>query len=100
VKLLLFTLLAGCATTSRVQQAEWVVELRNDELRLSALAGYHVNPEYPIHFRGEGVSVERAQFTVEEKRAHAKIPRKPGTFAFSVCDANNCLIEKVDLTPK
>jgi hypothetical protein len=96
--LALTLVVCGCATT-RMQHAEWVVEVKQDRLQLQALGGYHVNPDYPLSFRGEGVSVERAQFTVEEKRATARIPRKPGVFAFSVCDPANCVIEKVELTP-
>lgn len=99
------------------KQARLVVEL-------TARAGFHVNEDYPLSFRpaksegaeplkprfdrADGLALERCK----EQPAHACGARLPvvfvvsraervevkGTFAFSVCDPNRCLIQKVELS--
>lgn len=92
-------------------------------LTVKATSGFHVNPEYPVTFKPEGFEAvkfdgERVQLspgtrtpcaekaedacTVEfplpvtpEKAGAGKVA---GVFAFSVCSAQKCLIEKVPLT--
>src|SRR5262245_60485654 len=97
--LLLLAVATGCAGSLRIAHPEWSVEVRPNgssaHLELSAARGFHVNPDYPLNFRGAGAQVERSAFVVEHTRAYAQIPRTAGVFAFSVCDPERCLIEKV-----
>jgi hypothetical protein len=89
--------LCGCATVARVEKPEFACELRVAQgkaiVSLEARGGFHVNPDYPIHFDEVG----REHFRMEEHHASAEVPRKKGVLAFSVCDAERCLIEKVAL---
>ncbi len=80
---------------------------------LEALAGYKVNPEYPIKFTfdsgafsAEPGVLRKEQGQVEEKKAELKGVVKltapgptvvSGKFSFSVCTDERCLIEKRDL---
>jgi hypothetical protein len=78
-------------------------------------AGYHTNDKYPYKFKtatNAGVSYRTSVFTkedvtLEEHRATMKLDFTPdsagektlsGQFAFSVCSAEKCLVEKRDLT--
>ncbi len=90
--------------------------------QVTASDGFHVNPDYPLSFRPEGstegVAFDRARFELkdgaktipcakEPKDAcalSAEVPftasamgkaRAAGVLSFSVCDPNQCLIEKV-----
>ncbi|HVU04707.1 MAG TPA: hypothetical protein VHE30_23295 [Polyangiaceae bacterium] len=81
------------------------------EVRLSAKGGYHVNDKYPYKFKvdpapglkwGSDVFTKDA-LTLEEKQATMKVDVVPeeqgtravsGTFSFSVCSPERCLVEK------
>lgn len=93
------------------------------EVKMSARGGFHLNADYPSSFkvipasdavtyprpkvdRASGLSYERCASSEESCAARAQVPfviAKPGThsvgglFAFSVCDKEQCLIEKVPL---
>jgi hypothetical protein len=92
------------------------------QVELMALGDFHVSPDYPMQFRGAETSsnvtwqqpvVERASFETAPCangeaacRAIATVPFRvgqagpahaAGTLAFSVCSADRCVIEKVDL---
>jgi hypothetical protein len=87
--------------------------------------GFKVNPDYPLNFRPEGgtanVKFERARFDLQDAvekapcatkpadacEARARIPftaaeagpaRASGVLAFSVCNPDKCLIEKVSIS--
>jgi hypothetical protein len=94
------------------------------EVELTSRGGFHVNEEYPLYFRpapseavtfakprfdrGDGLAYERC--SAEGKEActatlpvtfQPKAPGKvlvEGTLAFSVCNPDRCLIEKVNLS--
>jgi hypothetical protein len=91
------------------------------ELVLSARAGYHINADYPSSFRTDttaggvrypqpkldkssGFALEPCPGASEACQAHLGVPfviDRPGThsvggtLAFCVCNADECLIEKV-----
>ncbi|HEX4475228.1 MAG TPA: hypothetical protein VH142_09140 [Polyangiaceae bacterium] len=82
---------------------------------LAAKGVYHVNDKYPYKFKvkdAPGVAFKGPVFTrddvsIEEKRATMNVVFTPdsagqktiaGLFAFSVCSAEHCLVEKRDLT--
>jgi hypothetical protein len=84
------------------------------EIAVAAKAGYHINDKYPYKFRpGEsaGVSYSAPQFMkesvkLEEHRATMTVGFTPegkgectvaGLFAFSLCSADQCQIEKRQL---
>lgn len=115
---LLAALALSCAAGPRatlVERPAWRASLSRagDALTvtLEARGDYHLNAEYPIHFRFADADrrVERDAFTftacpaapAEPCAARATFPlaglRPRGTLAFSVCNANECLIEKVPL---
>jgi len=79
--------------------------------------GYHTNEKYPYKFKtasSTGVAYRvpvftRDDVTLEEKQATMKVDFTPdsagektvsGQFAFSVCSADRCLVEKRDLALK
>jgi hypothetical protein len=90
------------------------------QLSLKAADGFHVNADYPAHFKPdavEGVAFEHARYDLKDVAtkipcqanaedacelsaqvpARAEQPGKKkisGTFAFSVCNPEQCLIEK------
>jgi hypothetical protein len=85
------------------------------EVVLIPKAGYHTNDKYPYKFKtsaNAGVSYRTPVFTkddvtLEEQRATMKLDFTPdsvgektlsGQFAFSLCSAEKCLVEKRDLT--
>jgi hypothetical protein len=85
------------------------------EVVLIPKAGYHTNDKYPYKFKtatNPGVSYRAPVFTkedvtLEEHKATMKVDFTPdsagektlaGQFAFSVCSAEKCLVEKRDLT--
>lgn len=87
------------------------------EIQLSAKGGYHCNDKYPYKFRvdeSEGVKFTAPVFTkealkLEEMRATMKVDLTPetkgeksirGVFAFSLCSAERCLVEKRELETK
>jgi len=87
------------------------------EIQLSAKAGYHCNDKYPYKFKvgdSSGVKFTTPVFTkdaltLEEKRATMKLDLTPetkgeqtvrGVFAFSLCSAERCLVEKRELAAK
>lgn len=87
------------------------------EVKLQAKAGYHANEEYPYKFkvqscpgleyeqdvvRGEAVKIEgaRAELQVPFRAKGSGESLFAGTFAFSVCSAERCLVEKRDLALK
>jgi hypothetical protein len=87
------------------------------EVQLSAKGGYHCNDKYPYKFKtGEspGVKFTAPVFTkdalkLEETHATMKLDFTPetkgeksvrGVFAFSLCSADKCLVEKRDLEAK
>lgn len=74
-------------------------------VELEARSGFHVNGDYPIHFDGP-TRLDRQSFQVDQHHARAPVPvtiekagpvRVAGVLAFSVCDANRCLIDKIPL---
>jgi len=84
------------------------------ELVLDAKAPYKVNQEYPYSFalnESAGISftsmkLKQDSVKLEDKRATMKVPFTPseagertisGTFKFSVCTEEQCLIKKQDL---
>lgn len=92
-------------------------------ITVTALAGFHVNPDYPVSFRPEGseavkFSGERVALTPGTKtpcaakaedacKVEFPLPLTPekagaakvaGVVSFSVCSEDKCLIEKVPLT--
>jgi hypothetical protein len=87
------------------------------EIQLVAKGGYHCNDKYPYKFRASdspGVKFSAPVFTkeavkLEEMRATMKLDLIPetsgeksigGVFAFSLCSAERCLVEKRDLETK
>ena len=87
------------------------------EIVLVPKGGYHTNDKYPYKFKTatpSGVAFRAPVFTkddvtLDEKRATMKLDFTPdsvgektvaGQFAFSVCSAEKCLVEKRDLTLK
>jgi hypothetical protein len=87
------------------------------EIQLSAKAGYHCNDKYPYKFKvGDSSGMKFAApvftkdaLTLEEKRATMKVDLTPetkgeqtirGVFAFSLCSAERCLVEKRELEAK
>jgi hypothetical protein len=85
------------------------------EIAVDAKGGYHVNDKYPYKFKPsapEGLTYASPTFSteatkLEEKRATMTVAFTPdgkgdrtvaGLFAFSLCSADQCLIEKRDLT--
>jgi hypothetical protein len=87
------------------------------EIQLSAKAGYHCNDKYPYKFKvGEspGMKFRAPVFTtdaltLEEHHATMKLEVTPetagektvhGVFAFSLCSAERCLVEKRELEAK
>lgn len=87
------------------------------EIVLSPKGGFHTNDKYPYKFRtadSPGVAFRAPVFTKEdvtldEQKARMKLDFTPesagekaisGQFAFSVCSADKCLVEKRDLTVK
>ena len=141
---LLALLLAACtkeATPPPAPPAEKKTEEKNYELSMTspalkagqessaatitvtAISGFHVNPEYPVSFRPEGseavkFSGERVALTAATKtpcaakaedscKVEFPLPLTPekagagkvaGIVAFSVCSEDKCLIEKVPLS--
>ena len=84
------------------------------EIQVDAKSGYHVNDKYPYKFKpaaSPGVTYASPTFTaeaakLEEKRATMTVRFTPdgkgdktigGLFAFSLCSADQCLIEKRDV---
>ena len=92
------------------------------EISLEARAGHHLNDDYPINFRPASAAVARfdkARFDRQDglvtvpcaSEPHACGVRLPvsympiaagsarlgGTLAFSVCNEEHCLIEKIDV---
>lgn len=92
-------------------------------ITLTAKAGFHVNPEYPVSFKPEGFEAvkfagDRVPLTAGSKTPCAEkaedacqvefpLPLTPekagaakiaGVLGFSVCSADKCLIEKEPLT--
>jgi hypothetical protein len=84
------------------------------DIQVDAKGGYHVNDKYPYKFKPEpspGVTYAAPAFTaesakLEEKRATMTVRFTPegagdktiaGHFAFSLCSADQCLIEKRDV---
>jgi hypothetical protein len=87
------------------------------EIVLVPKGGYHTNDKYPYKFKtgpSPGVSYRVPVFTkddvtLDERHASMKVDFTPdaagektvsGQFAFSVCSAERCLVEKRDLTLK
>lgn len=87
------------------------------EVVLLPKGGYHTNDKYPYKFKAattDGVAFRAPVFTKEdvtldEHKATMKVDFTPdssgektisGQFAFSVCSAEKCLVEKRDLTLK
>lgn len=95
------------------------------ELVVETRAGYHLNDDYPLHFtpvvsdhvRFEKPRIDRDAMTLaqctppNEHLCRASIPvafsadgrgwtQLGGVVAFSACDADQCLIEKVSLSTK
>ena len=85
------------------------------QIVLVAKEGYHVNDKYPYKFKvvdSPGIAYKALVYTkddvaFEEKRATMKVEFTPdsagnktigGNFAFSVCSAEHCLVEKRDLS--
>lgn len=144
---LLALLLAGCtkesapATPPAAPPPEKKTEEKNYELSMTspalkagqessaatitvtAISGFHVNPDYPVSFRPEGseavkFSGERVALTPGTKtpcaakaedacKVEFPLPLTPekagaakvaGIVAFSVCSEDKCLIEKVPLS--
>ena len=84
------------------------------EIQVDAKDGYHVNDKYPYKFKpavSPGVTYASPTFSadsakLEEKRATMTVRFTPegkgdkaiaGLFAFSLCSADQCLIEKRDV---
>ena len=92
-------------------------------ITVTAISGFHVNPDYPVSFRPEGseavkFSGERVPLTAGTKtpcaakaedscKVEFPLPLTPekagagkvaGIVAFSVCSEDKCLIEKVPLS--
>ena len=84
------------------------------EIQVDAKNGYHVNEKYPYKFKpavSPGVTYASPTFSadaakLEEKRATMTVRFTPedkgdktiaGLFAFSLCSADQCLIEKRDV---
>ena len=84
------------------------------EIQVDAKSGYHVNDKYPYKFKpvvSPGVAYASPTFDaeaakLEEKRATMTVRFTPegkgdktvaGLFAFSLCSADQCLIEKRDV---
>ncbi len=84
------------------------------EIQVDAKNGYHVNEKYPYKFKpaaSPGVTYASPAFNadaakLEEKRATMTVRFTPegkgdktvaGLFAFSLCSADQCLIEKRDV---
>jgi hypothetical protein len=100
------------APGTRVERPEWVAALDKSTVALTARAGFHINPQYPMKFSyANGAVIERARFTFEPCAREPKescVARAPvimpaslkidGVLAFSVCDAERCIIEKIALT--
>lgn len=122
----LFAVTSFCAlATSQVSEPGFAVELRSSGqsaagrtgsllVLLEAKAPYHVNQAYPFRFSPKpveglkfpvkAIDTERVKFDEH----HGTFPllftaEKPGTFqvtgtfSFSVCSADKCLMEKRDL---
>ena len=87
------------------------------EIQLSAKGGYHCNDKYPYKFKtgqSEGIQFAAPVFTkdaltLEEMKATMKVDLTPqtkgeksirGMFAFSLCSAERCLVEKRELETK
>ncbi len=95
------------------------------EIVVEALAGYHLNDEYPIHFKPAGAPaalfdaprIDKAAATLSacaHDAAHhcgAKMPvgfvatsaglaQLGGTLAFSACSDAQCLIQKVEVSTR
>jgi hypothetical protein len=94
------------------------------EVKLAARGGFHINAEYPSSFkvtagsdavrypkpkvdRASGLAYDRCSGSDDSCAARAQIPfvvNRPGAhavggvLAFSVCDEEQCLIEKVPLS--
>lgn len=125
------------AAGPRVQDPHFSIELGPDgmctvgeaciaKVSLTALAGYHVNKEYPYKFTAQatkdveflgkdpaGTSVftksagdytavgeEGAVMTVRFRPKQAGKASVEGTYKFSVCSAQNCQIETAELAAK
>jgi hypothetical protein len=110
---LLSCLSAGAAAPgARVERPEFVAALDKGNVMLTARGGFHINPQYPLRFSyANGAVIDRAKFSFEPcakepkescvGRAPVPMPaslRIEGTFAFSVCDPERCLIEKIQLS--
>lgn len=84
------------------------------DIQVDAKSGYHVNDKYPYKFKpaaSPGVTYASPTFSseaakLEEKRATMTVRFTPdgkgektiaGLFAFSLCSADQCLIEKRDV---
>ncbi len=91
------------------------------EIVVETRAGFHLNDDYPIHFDVQpapGVAFPRARIDRKDvgltpcaaggHACRARVPvaftpsvtssRAGGTLAFSACDAERCLIEKVAIS--
>ncbi|MBK7860904.1 MAG: hypothetical protein IPJ65_20325 [Archangiaceae bacterium] len=76
-------------------------------VEVKTAAGYHINDDYPVSFEPEGAARLQLKDAVkstacEGDAAHhcsaaVSVPNAAGTLAFSVCSADQCLIEKVKL---
>lgn len=102
----------ACADQNKSKAAPYLVSTSRDgeqiRVEVKTGGGHHLNDEYPVSFEAEDAG--RLQLKDAMKKtpcasepAHSctgvvNVPNATGVFAFSVCTAEKCLIEKVPFT--
>ncbi len=102
-----FAALSANPLPARVERPEWIAAADGAAVTLVTRAGFHVNPDYPIRFTlTGGTKIDRDKFKLDPCAppskdtcaARAPIPpRAEGILAFSVCNPERCIIEKIPL---
>lgn len=103
-------LLAACAREKKEGAPYALTTARDGEqvrVDVRTADGFHLNEEYPVSFAPEdggrlplkdAAKLAACDGHAEEKCAlSVGLPNQAGTFAFSVCSKDACLIEKVPI---
>ncbi len=101
IQVVVLLLAAACPSEKKAEGPPYSLTRNAERVEVKAGAGYHMNDEYPVTFAPEdgGRLQLKEQATLTETSLSVPVPNVAGTFAFSVCSKDACLIEKVALKP-